>query len=135
MDADLDLLLAAVFCSAGDLLPGSAENARRRVTDAEVVALCVAQAIMGIASERRCLAVAAQRLGHLFARLPQQPGYFKRRRRLADTLGWLMAMYGCARTLAGPRERIRARRCCPAAAITFNHQLRRPSRALVNNSA
>ncbi len=35
MLADLDLLLIAVFCSADDLLPGRAGDARRRVTDAE----------------------------------------------------------------------------------------------------
>ena len=82
MDADLDLLLTTVFCTADDLLPETAGNARRRVTDAEVVTLCVAQAIMGIPSDRRFLAVAAKRLSHLFPRLPPQPGYFKRRRRL-----------------------------------------------------
>jgi len=93
MDADLDLLLTTVFVTADDLLPDRQNNAARRVTDAEVVTLCVAQAIMGIPSDRRFLAVAAKRLGHLFPRLPQQPGYFKRRRRLADTLEWLMAMF------------------------------------------
>ena len=49
MDADLDLLLTAVFCTADDLLPVKPTNARRSVTDAEVVTLCVAQALMGIA--------------------------------------------------------------------------------------
>ena len=93
MDADLDLLLTTVFVTADDLLPERHKNAARRVTDAEVVTLCVAQAIMGIPSDRRFLAVAAKRLGHLFPRLPQQPGYVKRRRRLADTLEWLMAMF------------------------------------------
>ena len=39
------------------------------------------------------------------------------------------------RTLAGLRERVLARFCCLAAAITLNHQLRRPSRALVNYCA
>jgi hypothetical protein len=38
-----------------------------------------------------------------------------------------------APTLAGLRERILARFCCLAAAITLNHQLGRPSRALVND--
>jgi hypothetical protein len=93
MDADLDLLLTTVFCTADDLLPERQNNAARRVTDAEVVTLCVAQAIMGIPSDRRFLAVAAKRLGHLFPRLPKQPGYFKRRRRLAETLEWLMAVF------------------------------------------
>lgn len=39
MDADLDLLLTTVFCTADDLLPKRAENARRSLTDAEVVTL------------------------------------------------------------------------------------------------
>src|SRR5271168_3648055 len=93
MDADLDLLLTSVFVTADDLLPQRRKNAARRVTDAEVVTLCVAQAIMGIPSDRRFLAVASKRLAHLFPRLPAQPGYFKRRRRLTDTLEWLMGMF------------------------------------------
>ncbi len=93
MDADLDLLLTTVYCTADDLLPDRRANAARRVTDAEVVTLCVAQAIMGISSDRRFLAVAAKRLEHLFPQLPQQPGYFKRRRRLADTLEWLLGVF------------------------------------------
>jgi len=40
-----------------------------------------------------------------------------------------------ARTLAGLRERVLARFCCLAAAISLNHQLGRPSRALVNYCA
>ena len=60
MLADLDLLLIAVFCTADDLLPERARNARRSMTDAEVVTLCVAQAMMGIPSDERFLAVAAQ---------------------------------------------------------------------------
>src|ERR1039457_3689262 len=93
MDADLDLLLTTVFVTADDLLPQRRKNAARSVTDAEVVTLCVAQAIMGIPSDRRFLAVAAKRLDHLFPRLPKQPGYFKRPRRLADTLEWLMGVF------------------------------------------
>jgi len=50
MDADLDTLCTVVYCTADDLLPEKAANARRSVTDAEVVTLCVAQAIMGIPS-------------------------------------------------------------------------------------
>jgi hypothetical protein len=93
MDADLDLLLTAVYVTADDLLPERPGNAKRSVTDAEVVALCVAQAIMGIPSNRRFLAVASKRLCHLFPRLPGQAGYFKRRRKLADTLEWLMEVF------------------------------------------
>jgi len=93
MDADLDLLLTAVYVTADDLLPEKPGNARRSVTDAEVVTLCVAQAIMGIPSDRRFLAVASKHLRHLFPRIPGQAGYFKRRRRLTDTLEWLMEVF------------------------------------------
>jgi hypothetical protein len=91
--ADLDTLLIAVYCTADDLLPERRANARRRVTDAEVVTLCVAQSIMGIPSDRRFLAVARKRLAHLFPELPQQPGYHKRRARLARTIEWLIGMF------------------------------------------
>jgi hypothetical protein len=93
MDADLDLLLIAVYVTADDLLPEKPGNARRSVTDAEVVTLCVAQAIMGIPSDRRFLAVASKHLCHLFPRVPGQAGYYKRRRRLVDTLEWLMEVF------------------------------------------
>jgi hypothetical protein len=39
MDADLDLLLTAVYVTADDLLPEKPENAKRSVADAEVVTL------------------------------------------------------------------------------------------------
>jgi hypothetical protein len=74
MDADLDLLLIAVYVTADDLLPERPGNARRSVTDAEVVTLCVAQAIMGIPSDRRFLAVAGKHLCHLFPKIPR-PGW------------------------------------------------------------
>ena len=93
MLADLDLLLIAVFCTADDLLPQRAKNARRMLTDAEVVTLCVAQAIMGIPSDQRFLAVARKRLAHLFPVLPNRPGYHKRRDKLSDTIEALIAVF------------------------------------------
>ena len=69
MLADLDLLLTAVFCTADDLLPEGKKNVRRRLTDSEVVTLCVAQSIMGICSDERFAKVAAKRLGRLFLAL------------------------------------------------------------------
>jgi hypothetical protein len=55
MHADLDLLCVSVYVTADDLLPARAGNARRKLTDAEVVTLCVAQVLMGIPSDRRFL--------------------------------------------------------------------------------
>ena len=71
MDADLDTLCTVIYRTADDLLSEARPNARRRVTDAELVTLCVAQAIMGIPSDRKFLAVARKRLGHLFPDLPR----------------------------------------------------------------
>ncbi len=93
MDADLDTLCTVVYCIADDLLPERPSNARRKTTDAEILTLCVAQAIMGIPSDRRFLAAARRRLGHLFPELPKQAGYFKRRRRLAPVLKWLLVIF------------------------------------------
>ena len=93
MLADLDLPLTAVFATADDLLPARVRNAMRSVTDAEVVTLAVAQAMMNIASDREFLAVARYRLGHLFPKFPPQPGYSKRRARLTETIEWLTAVF------------------------------------------
>jgi hypothetical protein len=86
MLADLDLLLTAVFCTADDLLPEGKKNARRRLTDAEVVTLCVAQSIMGIGSDERFARIAAKRLRHLFPGLTKRSGLHRRRDRLAETI-------------------------------------------------
>src|SRR3954466_15906957 len=93
MLADLDLLLTAVFCAADDLLPKRAKNARRRITDAEVVTLCVAQALLGISSDRQFLRAARRQLAALFPVLPTQDAFWKRRARLAEHIEALMAAF------------------------------------------
>jgi len=93
MLADLDLLLTAVFVTADDLLPRRAKNARRRITDAEVITLCVAQALLGISSDRRFLRAARSQLAGLFSVLPAQDAYWKRRARLADQIEQVMAAF------------------------------------------
>ncbi len=96
MDADLDLLLTAVYITADDLLPGRSKNAKRSVTDAEVVTLCVAQAIMGIPSDRRFLAVASKHLRHLFPKLLLSL-LLQGRRRLTETLELADEVCSCPR--------------------------------------
>jgi len=93
MDADLDTLCTAVYVTADDLLPEPRANARRELSDAEVVTLAVAQVAMGIPSDRRFLAVADTRLRHLFPQLPEQPGYFKRRLALREAIDWLTGVF------------------------------------------
>ena len=74
MDADLDLLLTIVYCTVDDLLPQAPANARRKVTDAEIITLCVAQAMLGCRSDEHFIAVASRRLVHLFPDLPERSG-------------------------------------------------------------
>jgi Transposase DDE domain len=93
MDADLDLLVISVYCTADDLLPERAGNARRRLSDAEIVTLCVAQVLMGMPSDRRFLRAARRQLGHLFPFLPRQDALHKRRARLAETIEWLLGVF------------------------------------------
>jgi len=93
MDADLDLLCISVYCTADDLLPEPRRNARRKLTDAEVVTLCLAQVLMGIPSDRRFLRAARRQLGHLFPYLPSQDALHKRRARLAETIEWLVGVF------------------------------------------
>jgi hypothetical protein len=48
---------------------------------------------MGIGSDREFLAVAEHRLGDLFPKLPRQPGFHKRRRRLTEAIEWLIGVF------------------------------------------
>ena len=53
--------------------------------------LAVAQMFLAVPNDRKFLAFARWRLGHLFPYLPKQPGYNKRMRALAPTIGKVLA--------------------------------------------
>jgi hypothetical protein len=81
---DLDTLLIGLYVLADDLLPKRFGPGRKpRISDAEVIALAVAQVFLDCPSERRFLRFARTRLGHLFPYIPKQAGYNKRVRALA----------------------------------------------------
>jgi hypothetical protein len=87
MPACLDTLLIGLYVLADDLLqPRSGPGRRPRITDAELVCLAVAQVLLDLPGDRRFLAFARWRLGHLFPYLPQQSGYNKRVRALAPQI-------------------------------------------------
>ena len=87
MLANLDALLTALYVRVDDLLPTRRGPGRPpRITDAELIALAVAQMFLAIPNDRKFLALARWRLGHLFPYLPKQPGYNKRLRALAPTI-------------------------------------------------
>jgi hypothetical protein len=93
MDADLDLLLIAVYCTADDFLPRRAGNARRRISDTEIVTLCVAQSMMGMPSDPRFLRAAQRQVGHLFPCLPERTAFHKRRLRLSVVIEALITEF------------------------------------------
>jgi hypothetical protein len=103
MLADLNVLLTAVFVSADDLLPDRAGNVRRRVTGAEVVTCAVARAIMDILSDREVVAVAAQRLRGVIARLAAATGLVEAPAGgLSETIEWLTASEHGSRPSCSP---------------------------------
>src|SRR3954470_2797145 len=98
MDADLDTLATALYVKIDQLLLDAPERLpwrprvgiTPRISDAEVITLCVMQALLSFTSEARWLRHAHADLRHLFPYLPQQPGYNKRLRKLAGTVNWLI---------------------------------------------
>ncbi|MCA1699293.1 MAG: IS982 family transposase, partial [Actinobacteria bacterium] len=87
MHADLDALVTALYVRVDDLLPKrQGPGCPPRITDAELIALAVAQMFLGVPNDRKFLAFARWRLGHLFTYLPKQPGYNKRLRALAPRI-------------------------------------------------
>jgi hypothetical protein len=98
VDADLDTLATALYVHVDDLVRSHPERVPWRprvgiapkITDAEVVTLAVMAALLGYTSEVRWLRFARAQLRSLFPYLPKQPGYNKRLRGLAATIGWLI---------------------------------------------
>jgi hypothetical protein len=79
--ADLDTLLTALYVLVDDhvIPPRQRKPGRpKKLTDAELVCLAVAQVLLGARSEHHWLRMCYGRLGHLFPYLPKQPGYHKR---------------------------------------------------------
>src|SRR5215207_786953 len=83
---DLEALVVAAYVFA-DEYPVPARCGRRpRVTDAELVALAVAQAAIGISSDRQFLGLISRLLPGWFPRLPEQSQYNRRLRGLVDLI-------------------------------------------------
>ena len=88
MRADLDALVTAIYVLVDDFLPERrGPGAPPRISDAELIALAIAQVFLGLPNDRQFLALARYRLSHLFPYLPKQPGYNKRLRRLVPEIG------------------------------------------------
>jgi hypothetical protein len=89
MTADLETLVVAAYYLAS-LLPVPLRPGRpARVSDAELIALAVAQAVMGMSSDRQFLGHVRFRLAGWFPRLPDQSQYKRRLRALTPQLVWV----------------------------------------------
>jgi hypothetical protein len=89
---DLETLLIALYVEIDDhVIPsaGRRAGAPRRLTDAELICLAVAQVLLGARSEHHWLRMCCGRLGHLFPYLPHQPGYHTRLKAAAPLLAVL----------------------------------------------
>jgi hypothetical protein len=85
MTASLETLVVASYLFADEMAiprPGP----RGEITDAELIALAVAQAAMGIPSDRQFLGVVSKVLPGWFPHLPSQSQYNRRLRRLAPAI-------------------------------------------------
>jgi hypothetical protein len=81
VNTDLDTLLIALYVLVDDhvIPPAQPRPGRpKKLSDAELVCLAVAQVLLGARSEHHWLRMCYARLGHLFPYLPNQPGYHKR---------------------------------------------------------
>ena len=84
MNTDLDTLLTALYVTTDDYLKAFEDRPRpgqpKALTDAELVTLAVAQALLGFHSQTRWLRYAHVHLRAMFSYLPNQSGYNKRLR-------------------------------------------------------
>ncbi len=94
MTTNLDTLLTALYVLIDDhVIPSGPRRPGRpkRLSDAELVCLAVAQVLLGARSEHHWLRMCYGRLGHLFPYLPHQPGYHKRVKAAAPLICQTMA--------------------------------------------
>src|SRR5918992_4563636 len=85
MTASLETLVIAAYVFAASL-PIPRPGPEGKLTDAELVALAVAQAAMGESSDRKFLGLVAHRLRGWFSHLPDQTRYTRRLRRLVPLI-------------------------------------------------
>jgi hypothetical protein len=85
MTASLETLVVAAYVFAASL-PIPRPGPEGKITDAELIALAVAQASMGESSDRKFLGMIAYRLAGWFPHLPDQSQYNRRLRRLVPQI-------------------------------------------------
>jgi hypothetical protein len=86
MTPDLEALVVAAYVFADEFPVPARPGPPVRISDAELVALAVCQALMGISSDRQFLGLVAYRLPGWFPHLPVQSQYNRRLRGLTGLL-------------------------------------------------
>lgn len=89
MAFDLEALVVAAYVFADEYPVPARPGPRVKISDAELVALAVCQASMGISSDRQFLGLVGYRLPGWFPHLPEQSQY---NRRLRGLIGLLTAV-------------------------------------------
>ncbi|MBB5996534.1 hypothetical protein HNR25_004965 [Streptomonospora salina] len=110
MNTNLDALLTALYVHLDDhVLPSGRKPGKRGparlLTDAELVCVAIAQALLRCDSERHWMRAAPDRIGHLFPRLPGQSEYNRHLRDAAPAL--LAASMWLARAVPTWQEKLR----------------------------
>jgi hypothetical protein len=103
VDTDLDALATALYVKIDDSLKVDPRLGRwrpavgicPRLSDAELLTLCVLQALGGFVSDARFLRHARVHLIDAFPYLPEQPGYNKRVRKSIPQLKLLIRILAC----------------------------------------
>jgi hypothetical protein len=103
MTASLETLVVAAYVFAHSL-PIPRPGPEGKITDAELIALAVAQASTGEPSDRKFLGMVAYRLPGWFPHLPDQTQYNRRLRRLAPYI--VMVQLGVAELIASGETRL-----------------------------
>jgi hypothetical protein len=86
MTSDLEALVVAAYVFADEYPVPARPGRRPEVADAELVALAVCQAAMGISSDRQFLGLVARVLPGWFPHLPSQSQYNRRLRALVELI-------------------------------------------------
>jgi hypothetical protein len=126
MTASLETLVIAAYIFA-DSLPIPRPGPEGKITDAELIALAVAQAAMGMPSDRHFLGLIGYRLRGWFGHPPDQSQYNRRLRRLVPLhRGGAAAGGGARRRGPHPARRRHADQLCQLRRLRLQERVRAP---------
>ena len=103
MTPDLEALVVAAYVFADEYPVPARSGPAAKISEAELVALAVCQAAMGISSDRQFLGLVGYRLPGWFPRLPSQSQYNRRLRGLTGLLTVVQQRLARLLDSGGPR--------------------------------